>query len=520
LPEKLKPVPSFSGIEKYFKPYGSKGMRKNAQIIGTTVAGILLMTSFCKGDLPDKRPNFLIIQCDQLGQRVIGSYGSEDHLTPAIDRIADQGICFTNAYTGCPLCQPSRASILTGLMPHQVNVRSNDGLLKEPEVPDSIETIGTLFSKAGYEAVHFGKKHDKGALRGFLHVQSDAIKMKDDHFPLNSDSFKDAGTCRDAIQFLSTPPDKPFICMVDFNNPHNICGYIGENEGEHKDEEISCELPLLPDNFETDDLQTRPLPIQYICCSHRRLRQASHWSKENYRHYLAAYHYYTKLVDRDIQKVLDALYSTPAGKNTVIVLLADHGDGMASHRMVTKQVSFYEETTRVPLIFAGKGIVSKSGSNDMLVSTTTDMMSTLCELAGIRIPADRKGISLAPILKGQKQHRQHNYVASEWYSEWGYTISPGRMIRTSRYKYTRYLEGNGEELYDLKIDPGEKVNLAINPEYHRILEQHRTILDQYIIRTKDNFFSLSVVADPKWRSHPPGYMNHEGPSAPEEKEWK
>lgn len=492
-------------------------MRKNAPIIiGTTVAGILL-TSSCKKDLPHKRPNFLIIQCDQLSQRVIGSYGSEDHLTPAIDRIAKQGICFTNAYTGCPLCQPSRASILTGLMPHQVNVRSNDGLLKEPELPDSIETIGTLFTRAGFETVHFGKKHDKGALRGFRHVQSKAIKIEDDRFPLNADSFKDAGTCRDAVQFLSNPPDKPFICMVDFNNPHNICGYVGANEGEHIDKEIPSELPLLPDNFEIGDLQTRPLPIRYLCCSHRRLRQASHWSRENYRHYLAAYHYYTKLVDQDIQKVLEALYSTPAGKNTVIVLLADHGDAMTSHRMVTKQISFYEETTRVPFIFAGKGIIPKSESNNVLVSTTTDMMPTLCELAGIRVPDNRKGISLAPVLRGDKQSCQHDYVASEWYSEWGYTISPGRMIRTSRYKYTRYLEGNGEELYDLKNDPGEKINLAVHPEYHRILEQHREILNQYIISLNDNFFSLSVVADPKWRSHPLGYMNHEGPSVPEEK---
>ena len=82
------------------------------------------------------------------------------------------------------------------------------------------------------------------------------------------------------------------------------------------------------------------MPIQYICCSHRRMMQAAHWNEDNYRHYVAAFQHYTRIVARQIESVLEALYSTPAGKNTIVIVLADHGDGMGSHRMVTKQVSF------------------------------------------------------------------------------------------------------------------------------------------------------------------------------------
>lgn len=86
------------------------------------------------------------------------------------------------------------------------------------------------------------------------------------------------------------------------------------------------------------------------------MMQVAHWNEDNYRHYVAAFQHYTRIVARQIESVLEALYSTPAGKNTIVIVLADHGDGMGSHRMVTKQVSFYEEMTNVPFIIAGPGI--------------------------------------------------------------------------------------------------------------------------------------------------------------------
>ena len=89
------------------------------------------------------------------------------------------------------------------------------------------------------------------------------------------------------------------------------------------------------------------------------------------------------------------------------------------------------------------------------------------------------------------------------------------MVRGPRYKYTHYLEGNGEELYDMKNDPGERKNLAKNPKYAKVLAEHRAMLDDYITRSKDNYRSLKVDADPRCRNHTPGYPSHEGPGARE-----
>lgn len=456
-----------------------------------------------------ERPNFLIIQCDHLTQRVVGAYGETKGVTPAIDKIASQGVVFANAYIGCPLSQPSRAALWTGLMPHQNGVLSNSSEPVNSTISREIPTLGSIFSSNGYDAVHFGKTHDMGALRGFKHKEPVPEPFEDPEFPVNNDSFLDVGTCKDAVAYLGNPPEEPFICVVDFQNPHNICGYVGANEGEHIDKPISSPLPELPANFEVEDWNSLPLPVRYICCSHRRMAQASGWNETNYRHYIAAFQHYTRMVDKQVAQVIEALESTPAGKNTIVIVMADHGDGMASHRMVTKQISFFDEITNVPFIFAGPGIKQRSKIVDnILTQPTLDLIPTLCDLASIETPADKPGISIAPVLQGRKQTQKHPYVASEWHTEYEEIISPGRMIRGPRYKYTHFLEGDGEELYDLKNDPGETRNLAKNSKYSKVLNQHRAMLEDYIQRTNDDYRNLKIEVDKEWRTHPNGYPGH------------
>lgn len=480
-----------------------------------TVYSFMGLATLCSiSGQAQEKPNFLIIQCDHLTQRVVGAYGETKGCTDAIDQVAAQGVVFANAYVGCPLSQPSRSALWSGMMPHQTNVRSNSAAPINPMLPESVPTLGSLFSEDGYEAVHFGKTHDMGSLRGFRHKEPVAKPFNDPEFPVNNDSFLDVGTCEDAVTYLSNPPKEPFICIADFQNPHNICGYVGENKGVHTNSPTSSPLPELPANFEVADWSSIPEPVQFICCSHRRMTQAAPWSKENYRHYIAAFQHYTKMVSKQIDRVLKALHSTPAGRNTIVVILADHGDGMASHRMVTKQISFYEEITNVPFIVAGPGIKQqKKPVDDLLTQPTIDLLPTLCDLAGIPVPAEKPGISLAPTLIGKKQTKTHPYAVSEWHSEYEAITSPGRMIRGPRYKYTHYLEGNGEELYDLHTDKGEQNNLAKNPKYANVLAEHRVMLDDYINRTKDDYRTLRVDADKQWRSHTPGYPSHKGPGS-------
>ena len=461
------------------------------------------------------KPNILLIFADQLAWRALPAYGDAFASTPNIDRITERAVRFSEAYTPCPLCQPARAAYWTGRFPHETGVLSNGRKHPVPPVPETMPTLGELFARAGYTTQHFGKQHDAGSLRGFTLEPVDQTPVAaGPAWPLNSDTWQDRYTTVKAVDWLRDyAGDAPYLTVVDLNNPHNICGWVGENAGEHRDVPSPGPLPPLPDNFEDVDLAQRPIPVQYICCSHNRLSQAGPWTEDNYRHYLRAYYHYLGRVDAEIGLVLDALAARADADNTMILFTADHGDGMASHRMVTKQVSFIEETTHVPLMFAGPpGLVGGDRDVAPLVSLL-DLVPTLCEVAGIAPPSGLWGRSLVPWLTGVAE-APHDYVAGEWHTEWGFTISPGRMVRTPRYKYTRYLEGAGEELYDIVADRGETRTLVDDPAHAAALETHRRLLTAHLQATADPFFSLTWEADPRWRSHKVGYAHHTGPAAP------
>lgn len=469
-----------------------------------------------------EKPNILLVISDHLSPRVIGAYNEDPCRTPAMDRVAAEGFSFGMAYTNCPICQPSRASFWTGCYPHETNVRSNGRAHENGPLPEHLTTLGEQFSNAGYEAVHFGKEHDFGTLRGFKRVEKGSIPLVEEAHPAwkaNQETEIDNDTTAKVTDWLrERSSETPFIAVADLQNPHNICSWIGDHSCEGGPVQNVMppdgQLPELPPNFETEDMGQRPRAIQYLCCSHRRQRQAAKWNADNFKHYYAAYRHYTEVVDGHINQILETLEEQGYKEDTLLVIMADHGDMMASHRMVTKQVCFYEEVTRVPFICAGPGVAPKGVvDRDSLVSLI-DLLPTLCDYAGIQSPNQCRGRSILPLLNNQ-DFEQNSYIASEWHTEWGFTVSPGRMIRSKRFKYTRYLEENAEELYDLENDPYETRTLVHDPEYAAVLQEHRNLLDQHIRNTDDDFWQLEWVADPQWRSHTPGFENHEGPSAPQ-----
>lgn len=460
------------------------------------------------------RPNILLIIADQLAWKALPAYGDTYVKTPNIDRIAGQAALLSRCYTPCPLCQPARAAFWTGRWPHQTGVLSNGK--NDPVVPIAPEapTLGSLASAAGYRAVHFGKTHDAGGLRGFEVAAGGVEEVEPAHaaWPINQDTTRDRYTARQAVEFLREPGVDPFLAVVDLNNPHNICGWVGDNQGPHSDVPTGRELPLLPDNFDDENFTDRPLPVQYICCTHNRLAQAEGWNEENYRYYLAAYYHYIERMDEEVGRVLDALDQSGRADDTLVVFMGDHGDGMAAHRMVTKQVCFFEEVTRVPFMVRGPGIAP--GMRQTPLASLLDLLPTLCDYAEAEVPEGLWGCSLRPWLEGRQDGSPHAYVVSQWHTEWGFTVEPGRMLRTQRYKYTRYLEGDGEELYDLEADPGEHRTLVGDGAYAGVLADHRRLLEEYMATTADPFETLAWRTDPRWRQHTPGYQHHKGPSAP------
>lgn len=475
-------------------------------------------------------PNIVVIVSDHLTTRAVSAYGESAWAdTPNIDRIAARGTIFEKMYTSCPLCAPARASFWTGRFPHQTGVLSNGVRAENPRVianrtvPADMPTLGSLFRAAGYQTIHFGKTHDSGALRDFEIAaggerRSEQVPVG---YPENSDTWKDNWAMDRFGEWAERGLSEPFLCVVDLQNPHNICGWIGEHsslDGPVFHPERAVDLPGLPDNHRVSNWQDLPLPIRYICCSHNRAAQTAHYSDEDWRYYIDAFRHYSKMADDHVGTVLQTLEEQGVLDDTLVVLMSDHGDGMGSHQMATKQVSFYEETARVPFIASGPGVLA--GARVQTLTSLLDLLPGLCDYAGIGAPDDVPGISFAPLLRGEPIERE--CVVSQWYSEWGCTVSPGRMVRSARYKYTSYLEGSegaddptgGEELYDLEQDRGEMVNLASDPTHRDALLRHRALLQRHLQEQSDPFYAYEVVAEERWRSHKVGYCHHQGPTAP------
>jgi len=448
-------------------------------------------------------PNFLLICADQLFGGALPALGNADDLaTPNVDRIARAGTAFARAYTPCPLCVPARAAFWSGRWPHQTGVRANGdrsggGGMVASRIDPQAATLGQTFRDAGYECRHFGKTHDAGSLAGFVIEPSEAVPVEPDcpEWPVNADTFRDRNTTRQICEWLNERPEdaQPWLAVADMNNPHNICAYVGEHEGPHTNGPIPRELPKVWNNLEPPQGPPLPAPIRHLAAVHKRQAQAEGWTVENWRHYRAAYYHYIERMDAELGRILDALEERGDAANTVVVFFSDHGDGMGAHRLATKHTTFYEETTRVALMARGPGVAGGGQVLSGPLVSLLDLFPTLCDYAGIAPPGGLWGQSLAPWLRGERDDASspHDYVVSEWHSEWMKTTEPGRMLRTDRYKYTRYREGDGEELYDLHDDPGETVNLADDPGHGETLEAHRRLLHRHLEATGDDFDRLT-----------------------------
>lgn len=519
--------------------------------------------------------NILMIVCDQLSASALSVYGNHFSETPAIDKLAAEGVTFDRAYTTCPLCQPARASFWSGLYPHQTGVTTNlkeqDSRfepmleLERKQLSSSIIGLGQAFAEFGYDCHHFGKEHDYGGLNGFKrHLAEQMVEEpEEDWLGLDYESFFDRDTTNKTLGFLKkkaeevrqNPKTSPFLAVVDLENPHNICSFIGQHQTgglAYRSEKV---LPPLPDNFETGDERNRPDFVQYLCCAHRRQSQAIDWQAKDYQHYLYAYYYYLAKVDRQIGQIIKALEESGLADETLIVFMADHGEGMAAHRLVTKYGTFYDETVRVPFIISGRPLKTTwRGERYPNFFSLLDMYPTLLGYASqmtknsqqlfgeshwLQVTQERiakRGYQLAgqnhwpavcEVMEATSATAMHGkapvesdklrgYAVTQWHDEFSGYYVPGRMYVDQSYKYICYQDKPhclNEELYSMTDDFGEKKNLVFEAEAQSVLADYRSKLKDYCQLTKDPFYRLTADYDDKYRCHPAGYEYHSGDNA-------
>lgn len=447
---------------------GTIAMLNRRSFLQTGAAAAGAARSFAAVD----RPNFLLIITDQQTHNAMSCAANPWLKTPAMDSLAARGTRFSNAYCTYPVCSPSRGSIFTGRMPHETGVRVNGRA-----IVSGIPTLGEIFRDAGYETVYGGKWHlpqSFDGMTGFTRlIGGHGLGAKMDQ-PLADAS----------AAWLRQKPRQPFLHVASFMNPHDICDWIRRHPGSRRHEDPD-RFPPAPGNMAVDPLE--PEAIQF----HRRsgydlmsqaVGIASSWRRDDIRHYLHDYFRMVEDVDRCVGLVLGALREADLERNTIVAFISDHGEGMGAHLWAQK-ASFYEESSRIPLIMAGPGIQGGRADYTSLASLA-DLLPTFCGYAGLSIPAAVRGVSLRPALEGG--HLPRTFVAGELlYQD---STREGRMIRTARHKYVVFNGGaRPEQLFDLDADPGEVLNLAARPEGQAELDRHRAILRAWIRETKDDF---------------------------------
>jgi len=453
-----------------------------------------LLASCANGE---KRPNVLFIFTDQHTLNAMSAVSNPHLKTPAMDRIAEHGVTFTNSYCTSPVCGPARSSMLTGLMPHETGVNFN-----EQAPHKDIPNMGHVFREAGYKTLWAGKWHlpesyptrddKKEEIPGFDAVPFYDPKKKNRHwvFGWNTDEAL-AEAVVDVVK--NNRPEEPFFMGVSFHNPHDICFYVRNGIFFSNLNKIEDELPPLPDNNGVDE--NEPELVQ-LCRTKDNYgfetAKAKNFTDKKWQGYLYDYYRLVELVDIEIGKILDVFEEEGLLEDTVIVFTSDHGDGAASHKWHSK-VILYEESVAVPFIISHKGKTPKGVIDKKHLVSGVDILPTLCDYAGIMPPEKCHGKSLKPAIDNPELQGKEFVVAElapflkntlgGGYHDWR-----GRMLRTSKYKYCVYSHGErNEQLFDMDNDSGEMNNLAYDLKFANEIKQHRKLLKQWIKETNDDF---------------------------------
>ena len=480
---------------------------KRREFITTTaasVAGLMLGQAASVGEESNEqdRPNILFIMTDQQHAGMMSCTGNKWLKTPALDRLAASGTRFERAFASNPVCVPCRFSLQTGLMPIAIGMRHNGDSAQAAVTEKMVQqSLGRLFRDAGYETVYGGKVHLPRKMKGVENLG---------YRNLTGNSRQ--GLSEACAEFLKGRHEKPFLMFASFINPHDIC-YMAINDFNRSQQEPpvdntdskTCEsvldqarkagdlhafvekhCPPLPANHAVPDGEAECIMAKYINPRPFQAYTREKWPEDQWRLHRWAYCRLTEMVDREIKTVLDALKEAGLEGNTLIVFTSDHGDMDSAHKLEHKQV-LYEESVRVPFIMSYTGRIPAGVIDDThLVSNGLDLLPTLCDYAGIKIPEGLPGRSLRALAEGKEVEWRDFVIAESHYS---------RMVRTKRFKYCIYESGgHREQLIDIENDPGEMENLAENYVYKDVLKGHRRLLRSWVEKTGDKIGAQYIIA--------------------------
>ncbi|MGG1516119.1 sulfatase-like hydrolase/transferase [Paenibacillus oryzisoli] len=449
------------------------------------------------------RPNVVFLIADDHRFDGIGAYGNAVVQTPVLDRLAAEGVLFQSIYTmggqTAALCVPCRASLLTGTNVFKATVSAGEVTLAQTEnakywaLNPEFAYLPEMFRKSGYRTFGTGKWHNgkesfarcfsdgasiffggMGEHVGLPVHDFDASSVYPDERATLSTTFSSELFAEAAIRFIGEQADgskEPFFLYAAFTAPHDPRTPPPAYAGRYP----AASIPL-PDNF----MREHPFDNGELTVRDEQLA-ATPRDPDEIRQHLSDYYSMISHLDEQIGRIMAALQASGHAENTIVVYTADHGLALGQHGLLGKQ-NIYEHSIHIPLIMSGPGLPQgfmKSG-----LGCQMDIFPTLCELAGVPVPAHVEGVNL---LRGAG--REHVFAAYKHIQ---------RMVSDGRWKYIRYLRAGDIgtdriQLFDLDSDPWETRDRSEEPEMQEHLRRLEQAMLAWQTRVKDPLAGIMNV---------------------------
>lgn len=462
----------------------------------------------------DKRPdtakmNVLLLDCEDFSAASLACYGNPICKSPNIDRLAASGVLFQRAYVQAVCCNPSRSSFLTGLRPETTNVHTNNDPMPE-RLPPGTKTLPTYFKNQGFYLANIGKLFHGG-------FEGDNLRCFDRlEFAPKPDGWKGPGPI---LEFppvkqqagAEKPPKKGDPGYEKWrrarSDRYGDSGLTEEEEGDYRYSVTAAALlkefakekrhfflsvgshrphtPLIAPKKYIDmyDPARIPAPMappekdQGVPDVARKFGRSSDIfmtrpaTPQQAREAVAAYYACVSMIDACIGRILDTLEQEGLADNTIVVFLGDHGFHLGEHGLWSKYTLF-EQSRRTPLIVRVPGAPGNGRVCKQLVEFV-DILPTLGELSGLDLPDNLEGVSFAPLLETPDLPWK-----KAAFTEFSSNKAINRAVVTDRHRYAQWIY-QGElitELYDLKTDPFETVNLVGDPAYAGVKAEMAALL--------------------------------------------
>ncbi|MHB1461225.1 MAG: sulfatase-like hydrolase/transferase [Armatimonadota bacterium] len=452
-----------------------------------------------------RRPNILFIMADQHRYDCNGYTGHPMVRTPNLDKLAASGARFSSAYTPCPVCSPTRQSLLCGLWPETHGGTWNPGGCIPPKGFDA-PTVTALMAESGYRQGHVGKwgvapatPQDCGfvdaigqggyaAYRASQNVGEptmDAYAWFGGEDPAAPEQTLTHWRARQAIGLMEqyVQSDQPWHLRLDFSEPH---------------------LPCVPsqhflDMYNADDIeQWGNFPDSFNGKPYIHRQQLASWGLtemqwSDWQRYLRRYFAMLTQVDDAVGTVLQSLEASGEAENTIVIYSTDHGDAAGSHGMIDKHYTQYQELVHVPLLIRWPGVTKPGSVCDQFVMHALDLSASLCDWSGVPEPELMHGRSLRPLLSGETPEDWRKYAYGT-YNGQQFGLFTQRMVCNHEWKYVWNLT-DVDELYHLPSDPWEMQNLVADSAHAEVLKGLRLELLRHLRERKEPTVDSPWAAD-------------------------